>query len=557
MRLFSRETWSYAILLVILFAMASVAVWQTIVYIEARVPRTEFGTIAALIWSLTLGFMLIAGAFGIWAVEFSAEAESRRRIGQLVSAMEYLHDGLLAIDPRGRITGANPAVARFAGRDVPGGTPVEDAFPCLREGDVRALQQSRVPAEVERTAGAGAERKTLRFRSQPAEGLTLVLISDVTTMEAYRQHKLQAARLQLIGQLARGVANDFNNILCGIAGHASLLPRLSPGSAEQEESVRAIARNAERGIALAGHLLDLSQHGRHVKPATSIADRLRTLAGVLRDMLPARWRLDVTGTDLPPTALGGMLLDQVLINLTQLLVEGARDARTLVLIYGPPGSHPLLDIPASFAGGIVLSSTSKDTVGLSGPDETVSDEYGVLQSVIASILDGAGGSLDVLHALDGGPIFRVRLPPAGALDDLSAQPELPFDVGAYISDWKIVLGCPARTQSLAPRLQALHARTLEAPAISAVLAAIENPPAPDALILDHDLLGEEPDLLLKAMQKLSPRTGLVVLYPPEAALPAALPTGVKAAHRSESPDRIIVSMVEARSMAAARTRGNA
>ena len=110
---------SYAVLLIVLFAISAIAVQQVIAYLESSISISAYRVAVISIWTLTLGFMLIAGAFGLWAIQFSAESESRRRIGQLVETIDYMSDGLVALDHRGRITAMNPTARRIAGlKDV-------------------------------------------------------------------------------------------------------------------------------------------------------------------------------------------------------------------------------------------------------------------------------------------------------------------------------------------------------------------------------------------------------------------------------------------------------
>ncbi|MDA0991003.1 MAG: hypothetical protein O3A51_09655, partial [Verrucomicrobia bacterium] len=117
MKLITREATGYAVLLVILFAIASIAVWQTLSYLAGHLSGGDYAVTATLICVITFGFMLIAGAFGLWAVQFAAESESRRRIGRFVDAMDYLQDGLLAINEKAIVTGSNPAARDLAGID--------------------------------------------------------------------------------------------------------------------------------------------------------------------------------------------------------------------------------------------------------------------------------------------------------------------------------------------------------------------------------------------------------------------------------------------------------
>ena len=86
---------------------------------------------------------------------------------------------------------------------------------------------------MERESEQSTGNKTFRFRSQPSSelhslGLRLIQISDVTLIRKQQQRQRQFARLQLVGNIAHGVAHDFNNILCSIAGYASLLGHLMP-----------------------------------------------------------------------------------------------------------------------------------------------------------------------------------------------------------------------------------------------------------------------------------------------------------------------------------------
>lgn len=557
MRLFAKETWSYAILLVILFGIATIAVWQTISYLETRVPEGEAGLVAVLLWTLTLGFMLIAGAFGLWAVQFSAEAESRRRIAQVVTAMDFLRDGLLAVDHRGRVTGMNPAAQELLGDGWRRKTHLRELFHCLSEADADLLLSRREPEEVERLLVDSQTSRTLRFRSQPTRGLALVLISDVTATQARRIHKMQSAKLQLIGQLARGVANDFNNLLCGISGHAALLPRLPSGSREHGESIRAIAAHAEKGVALAGHLLELSQPGAGGYPTGMVAEHVRNAAEVLRDNLAAGWQVDPETHEMPATSLTGMQIEQAVLNLGQLVADSAPGPQHLLVICGPPGTHPLLDIGSHFAGGVVVTGTGVDADGVKAESPVTPADTGIILSVIRSILEGADGTLDQLAGADGVPVFRLCLPLAASSIPTDNTQALPFDIGTYLAHWSVlVAGQPGRQRVLENRLREFDTRVIRVDSVSAILARIEDTAQLDAIVIDWPLLGSEEEGLLKALVKLCPATGIVVLREDAQAASGRLPGVVYVPDRTDT-GRILMAMVEARSLAASRSRARA
>ncbi len=555
MKLFTKESSNYAVLMVVLFAIAAIAVWQAISFLHERVPDTDVGLITAMLWAISMGFMLIAGAFGLWSIQFAAYAESRRRISEIVSTMDYLQDGLLAVDKYDRAIACNPAAQDMLHGQPFRRRPLVDVFPSLQAGDVEILLHDNIPQEVERAHIDEGLTHTLRFRSQPTRGVTLILVSDVTAARARRQHRQQSAKLQLVGQLARAVANDFNNLLCGIAGHAALLPRLPAGAPEMGESIDSITESAERGIALAGHLMELSRPPSGAMPARMVGDHVTSVAEALRDSLPAGWSVETDIQDVPATSLTGMQIEQLVLNLAQIVTEGIRKADAISIIVGPPGSHPLMNIDDRFSGGVIVARSGTSNAEL-GSEETVgSEETGLILSVIRSILEGAGGELHQLTASDGHPMFRISLPVATALDTTEEQVDLPFDIDRYVAHWNVlVAGREHRHLNLVQRLKDLETNVARVDTIADILAATEKEDRLDAVVIDWPLLGTHEEGTLKALAKLSPASGIVVLRDARPRIGRHELPGVVCIEEHANPDRVLMAMVEARSMAAARSR---
>src|SRR5437763_1352334 len=76
--------------------------------------------------------------------------------------------------------------------------------------------------------------------------------------ENNRHREQQAGKLELLGELAGGIAHDLNNLLTVITGYTELLrPHVQHEEARQYLDLAAAA--GERGASLLAHLLDFSR----------------------------------------------------------------------------------------------------------------------------------------------------------------------------------------------------------------------------------------------------------------------------------------------------------
>ena len=108
----------------------------------------------------------------------------------------------------------------------------------------------------------------------------LTVVQDVTAQKRLEEQLRQAHKMDAVGELAGGVAHDFNNILTAIIGFADLLRRTDNISAEVREDATSILATAERGASLARNLLTLS---RAAPPREEGVD-LHEVIGEVRDI---------------------------------------------------------------------------------------------------------------------------------------------------------------------------------------------------------------------------------------------------------------------------------
>ena len=559
MQTIRREIWGYAILLVILFTIASIAVWETISFFQTVISSAPGDEVIfpIVMLSLTLGFMMIAGAYGLWAIKFSAQTESRRRVGRFVDAMDYFTDGLLVVDRNRKIAGSNPAAISIAGQLFKKNMPVAAACPNLSSRDIDILLQSKEPSEFEATALIAGSPRTLRYRSQPSEDLTLIAISDITTMNSERAYNRQRARLQLVGHLARGMANDFNRLLCEISVHASLLQHIHPVSPEMRRSMEALSKNVESGMALTGNLLGLAQPDTAAQFTDSLEFHLNRTAGLLKDSLPQGWQVNISvQEDFPTICLTGIQVEQVVFNLGGLAADFSKTPGIIKIAAIKPSHNYLANINKECAAVIVVTTSTSDVAAIANQPMMQGSygDAGIILSVIRSIIEEVNGTMEGLTAVDGAPVYRIGLPhgnyPKPGKEDSA---ELADEIKSYVAQWSVLLGGPAK--ELAPLqhcLKSIGARIENVDSIISVLSRIEENLNLDAIVISNQLLGQEARGLLKAMIKLRPSAGIVVLCENPDSESAGLSNEVVFISSRSNPNQLLTVLLEARSISASR-----
>ncbi|MGI4942751.1 MAG: ATP-binding protein, partial [Janthinobacterium lividum] len=149
-------------------------------------------------------------------------------------------------------------------------------------------------------------------------------VADAVAERARAEESLrQSQRMEALGQLAGGVAHDFNNVLQAIAGGARLIQRRP----DNPDSVRRLAGlvvdAADRGASVTRRLLSFARRG-SLQPGPVAAS---ALLEDLREMLGRTLGSGITvqasaEADLPPMMADKGGLETVLVN----LATNARDA---------------------------------------------------------------------------------------------------------------------------------------------------------------------------------------------------------------------------------------
>jgi signal transduction histidine kinase len=169
------------------------------------------------------------------------------------------------------------------------------------------------------------QNRTVSWSFIPVPGNRLVHcygsdITDRLNLEAQLRHSV---KMEAVGQLAAGVAHDFNNILTIIQGHAGLLTRAPGLDANCANSAQEITAAAERASQLITRLLMFSRkqvmQQRHANLNDIIQHILPMLHGLVGEHVAFEFQ---AAPDLPALCVDVGMMEQVVVN----LVINARDA---------------------------------------------------------------------------------------------------------------------------------------------------------------------------------------------------------------------------------------
>jgi len=151
----------------------------------------------------------------------------------------------------------------------------------------------------------------------------LLLVQDVSERLLLERQLRQAQKMEAIGQLAAGVAHDFNNILTVIQGHAGLLKMQIGERNAGAASADGISRAASRAATLIRQLLMFSRKQvmqfRYLDLNVTLQNTLAMLVRLLGEHIQVDFR---PATAIPSIHADASMIEQVVMN----LAVNARDA---------------------------------------------------------------------------------------------------------------------------------------------------------------------------------------------------------------------------------------
>ena len=267
-----------------------------------------------------LQFLLsAANALAIAVEHRRAEAELKK----LADFAQLNPNPALELNAEAIVTYSNKAAIRLAeavGREHPSEILPLDirklVHSCLTTGRSKTQLESLLEGHV----------LSWSFHPVVANQVVHCYVADITDRLSLEAQLRQSQKMESVGQLAAGVAHDFNNMLTVIEGHASMLMTRSNLAPEFRESAHQISFAAERAAALTRQLLMFSRKSVMQRRPTDLREVVGDTSKMLKRLLGEPVVLDFRpSARVPLVDADTAMVEQVLMN----LAVNARDAMAL------------------------------------------------------------------------------------------------------------------------------------------------------------------------------------------------------------------------------------
>ena len=255
-----------------------------------------------------------------------AAAELVRQKESLRATLDSIGDAVIATDRECKITMLNPVASVLTGWSIEEAVDqrLDKVFSLI---DAKTREAVDKPCEAvlnEEVRLLTRDDKELRIdgRATPmctetGEKIGTVLVFRDVTQKFLMEEKLRhMQKMEAVGQLAGGVAHDFNNMLCGIIGGAELLRDTIDERHEQRECLDMVLGAAKSAAELTRRLLKFSRKQTLEKNVLDVNTPIIEALSLFKRTIDPRIKLDVSLLDEKIEIFGDQsLLQNAVLNL--------------------------------------------------------------------------------------------------------------------------------------------------------------------------------------------------------------------------------------------------
>ena len=363
-------------------------------------------------------------------------------------------------------------------------------------------------------------RAEKQLRSLNAE-LEVRVHEEMQGRQTAQGRLVQAEKLAALGQLAGGVAHDFNNILQAVSGGAFMIRRNADDPAKVKRFAELIEDAGRRGASVTLRLLAFARRGDLRAAPLDSVEMFHHLQEVLMHTMGASVtvRLDAA-QGLPPVLADRSQLETVLLN----LATNARDALSGdgAITFSASAENVSADHPMNLEPGAYVRLVVADTG--SGMDEqtllragepffTTKEQgrgTGLGLSMARGFAEQSGGALQIESELGIGTKVMLWLPASGEASEAAPQAK---PAAARPATHRLLLvddDDPVR-HVLAAELAGHGYTVIPVASGAAALALLDAGEPVDAIVSDLSMPGMDGVALIRAVQERRPHMPAILL----------------------------------------------
>ena len=366
------------------------------------------------------------------------EAERKIQTGKdhLDAVLNHISDPIFVMDREHRIIHINDAGCAFSGmrrEDVLGMSthehiPKEQGLAMWQaEEDVfnsgkEIVSEDNLP-DAQGTMHSMIVKKSLLIDRNGNKQLVGVA-RDVTEYKNLHRQLLQAQKMEAIGTLAGGIANDFNSLLSIIKGYVDLVLEERASDKELQQDLGYVLEACKKGAILTNQLSAFDQNRKHNSEIINIAEIVQGMLPVIQRLIGEAICLEIkSDPELRYVFADPGQIQQIVTNLVvnaqAAMPEGGKlivEIANINFVERQAGMHP-----GGGAGAYVLLAVADDGIGM---DDTVkahlfepffttkgeANGTGLGLSTVYGIVKHYNGFIDVESEMGKGTKFLVYFP---------------------------------------------------------------------------------------------------------------------------------------------------
>jgi len=246
----------------------------------------------------------------------------------------------------------------------------------------------------------------------------IVITDDITEKKKLEKQLLQSAKMSAVGQLAAGVAHEFNNVLSGIVGYTSLAMSRNDVKKIREDLV-IVDKASNRAIEVVRKLLAFSRQKDEKYTLSNIEEVIDDTLSLINNTLNQEGvRIIKHFGKTPPVKVNQNEIQQVVLNMVINAIQAIDENTDL------SSENKVIGVTTEAVDGFVKMDISDTGIGI--PHENIPKIFepffttraknskepgtGLGLPITYAIIERHGGSIDVDSEIGKGTTFTIWIP---------------------------------------------------------------------------------------------------------------------------------------------------